>query len=227
MPGPIAVPANARSRRTRAALLDAARALLEENGPAALTMAATAERAGVSRRSVYLHFATRADLLVALFDHVSDVEGLGDSIRPVLSEPDPVAALDEFAAHLGRIRPRVRAVATAIQRQRRSDPDFAAHWQVVFRGQRQICRHLISGLHRDGLLADAWTVASATDMLWALMSGDFADSLTIDCGWSLSTYTERMATLMRTVFVAPSSATSPAPAAGRPRTPRRTATGSN
>jgi hypothetical protein len=133
-------------------------------------------------------------LLVALFDHVSDVEGLGDSIHSVLTEPDPVAALDEFAAHLGRIRPRVRAVATAIQRQRRSDPDFAAHWEVVFRDQRHICRHLVNGLHRAGLLADTWTVATATDMLWALMSGDFADNLTIDCGWSFSKYTERLDT---------------------------------
>lgn len=214
MPGPIVVPTNARSRRTRAALLDAARVLLEENGPAALTMAATAERAGVSRRSVYLHFATRADLLVALFDHVSEAEGLDDSVRPVLTAPDPVTALEEFAAHLARIRPRVRAVATAIQRQRRSDPDFAAHWDVVFRDQRQICRHLINGLHREGLLADSWTVASATDMLWALMSGDFADNLTIDCGWSLSKYAERMAALMRAVFVAE-------PAPGRSRGPAR------
>ncbi len=218
MTGPIAVPTNARSRRTRAALVDAARALLEEDGPAALTMAATAERAGVSRRSVYLHFATRADLLVALFDHVSEAEGLAESLRPVLTAPDPVTALDEFAAYLARIRPRVRAVATAIQRQRRSDPDFAAHWDVVFRGQRQICRHLINALHRDGLLAEPWTVASATDMLWALMSGDFADNLTIDCGWSLSKYAERMATLMRSVFVAePAPGRSQGPAGSRSR----------
>jgi hypothetical protein len=34
------------------------------------------------------------------------------------------------------------------------------------------------------------------------MSGDFADNLTIDCGWSFSKYTERLALLMRSVFVA-------------------------
>ncbi len=43
-------PANARSRRTRAALLASARSLLEEEGFEALTMAAVAERAGVTRR---------------------------------------------------------------------------------------------------------------------------------------------------------------------------------
>ena len=155
----------------------------------------------VDRDGSRVHLPASADLLVALFDHVSEAEGLDESLRPVLTAPDPVTALDEFAAHLARIRPRVRAVATAIQRQRRSDPDFAAHWGVVFRGQRQICRQLISALHRDGLLAEPWTVASGTDMLWALMSGDFADNLMIDCGWSLSKYADRMATLMRSVFV--------------------------
>lgn len=202
MTGSIAVPTNARSRRTRAALLDAARALLEEHGPAALTMGATAERAGVSRRSVYLHFATRADLLVALYDHVYEVEGLHDSLRPVLEAPDPVTALNEFAAHLARIRPRVRAAASAIQRQRRSDPDFAAHWEVVSRDQRRICRHLIKALYRAGMLADSWTIASATDMLWALMSGDVVDNLTLDCGWSMNKYADHLATLMRAAFVA-------------------------
>src|SRR6266508_6390719 len=65
-------PRNARSRRTRAALLDATRALLEEHGTEWLTMAAVAERAGVSRRAVYLHFASRAELLTELFGHVSE-----------------------------------------------------------------------------------------------------------------------------------------------------------
>jgi AcrR family transcriptional regulator len=202
MTGSIAVPTNARSRRTRAALLDAARALLEEHGPAALTMGATAERAGVSRRSVYLHFATRGELLVALYDHVYGAEGLDESIRPVLDAPDPVTALDEFAAHLCRIRPRVHAVATAIQRQRRDDPDLAAHWDVVARDQRRICRQLIKALHREGLLRDSWTIASATDMLWALMSNDLMDNLTIDCGWSVTRYANHLATVMRAVFVA-------------------------
>jgi len=199
----IPVPTNARSRRTRAVLLDAARQLLEEQGPAALTMSAAAERAGVSRRSVYLHFATRAELLVALYDHVYEAEGLAESLRPALDATDPVVALDEFAAHLGRLRPRVRAVATAIQQQRRTDPDFAAHWAVVSRDQRAVCGRLIEGLRRAGRLAPPWTADSAADMLWALMSGDFTDHLTIDRGWSFETYATHMASLFRAVFVVP------------------------
>src|SRR6266536_1845633 len=47
-----------------------------------LTMAAVAERAGVSRRAVYLHFASRAELLTELFGHVSEREGLAASLQP-------------------------------------------------------------------------------------------------------------------------------------------------
>src|SRR5688572_23279920 len=57
---PIETPANSRSRRTRSALLSAARDLLEEGGAEALTMSSVAERAGVTRRAVYLHFGVRA-----------------------------------------------------------------------------------------------------------------------------------------------------------------------
>jgi AcrR family transcriptional regulator len=199
----IPVPTNARSRRTRADLLDAARQLLEEQGPAALTMGAAATRAGVTRRSVYLHFASRAELLVALYDHVLSAEGLDESLRPALEATDPVVALDEFAAHLGRLRPRVRAVATAIQQQRRSDPDFAAHWEVVSRDQRGVCGRLIDGLHRAGRLAPPWTVDTGADLLWALMAGDVVDNLTIDRGWSFDAYAARMAVVFRSVFVVP------------------------
>jgi AcrR family transcriptional regulator len=45
-------PTNARARRTRTALLAAARAVLLEHGFPHLTMAAVAERAGVTRRAV-------------------------------------------------------------------------------------------------------------------------------------------------------------------------------
>lgn len=52
-------PQNARSRRTREALLRAARALIEEKGFDAVTLAAVARQAGVSPRGLYLHFSSR------------------------------------------------------------------------------------------------------------------------------------------------------------------------
>ncbi|MFB7914533.1 TetR/AcrR family transcriptional regulator [Streptomyces sp. NPDC056061] len=68
----------ARTEATRLAhrerLLDAARALLAEGGYAAASISALADRAGVATGSVYNHFASKQELLAAVFRHVAGHE---------------------------------------------------------------------------------------------------------------------------------------------------------
>jgi len=195
------VPANARSRRTRAALLAAARAILEEQGFEALSMAAVAARAGVTRRAIYLHFPSRADLVAALFAYVAEAEGLEASTRTVWDAPAAAAALDAWAEHLARYSPRVAAVARAVEQVRRDDPDAAAHRERVVRAQLANCRRLAEWLDRERRLAPPWTVESAADMLWALLSADLVDGLSSDRGWSQEQVTKHLALLFRSTFV--------------------------
>ena len=54
----------ARARRTRAAIRAAALALVRECGYAAMTVDDVAALAGVSRRTVFNHFSSKADLLL-------------------------------------------------------------------------------------------------------------------------------------------------------------------
>lgn len=194
-------PRNARSRRTRDALLAATRALLEEHGTESLTMAAVAERAGVSRRAVYLHFASRAELLTELFGYVSEQEGLASSLQPVWAAPNAAAALEEWAAHLARFHPRVLAVARAIQRVRSADPDAEAHWELVMADQQACCHRLAAWLAREHRLAPPWTVQTAADMLWALMSYELLEELLVDRGWSPRRYRTYLAALFQSAFL--------------------------
>ena len=77
------------------ALLDAARDILDADpGSDAFTMAAVADRAGVTRRGAYLHFASRAQLVMALFDHLADTAGLDQSLERVWSAPDAESLLE-------------------------------------------------------------------------------------------------------------------------------------
>src|SRR5919204_1289258 len=163
-------PANARSRRTRTALLAAARAVLEERGFPQLTMAAVAERAGVTRRAVYLHFASRSDLVGALFDYVAETEGLQASLPQVRSAPDGVSALDAWARHEATYHVRILGVARALEHVGRDDPDAATWRDRIARHQLVDCRRLAQRLAHEDRLAPGWTVDSATDMLWALIS---------------------------------------------------------
>jgi AcrR family transcriptional regulator len=197
----IVQPQNARSRRTADALLSAARAIIEEDGFASLTMAAVAERAGVSRRAVYLHFASRADLLAELLRHLGEAEELGMSLQRVWEAPDSLAALDEWARHLARAHPRIMPIARAVDQVRRVDADANALRTEIMRRWRLGCRRLITWLDEEGHLAAPWTVASASDMLWALMSWDVLEGLLVERGWSRNRYAQYMALVFRSTFV--------------------------
>jgi AcrR family transcriptional regulator len=196
-------PTNERSRRTRAALLAAARAILENLGFEALTMTAVADLAGVTRRAAYLHFATRAELVGALFDYVAEVEGLEDSLRPVWDAPDAASALDQWAAHLARYHPRLLAVDRALEHVRHDDVDAAAHYARVVAGQLKGCTRLATRLEVEGRLAEAWTVESARDMLFSLISSDMIQALLEERHWSPRRLAAHLAILFRSTFVAP------------------------
>jgi AcrR family transcriptional regulator len=198
----IQTPVNARSRRTHATLLSAARAILEEDGFEALTMAAVADRAGVTRRAVYLHFASRAELVAGLFDHVAAEAGLHDSLAKVWAAPDAAASLDEWARHLARYHTKLLAVDRAIERVRRADPDAARHRERVTRAKMAGCRRLAGRLDDEGVLAAPWTVGSATDMLFALISSDVVEGLTVDRRWSKQKLASHLGLLLRSTFVA-------------------------
>lgn len=198
---PIEDPANARSRRTRAALLAATREIIEEGGFESLAMGEVARRAGVSRRGLYLHFASRSDLMNALFDYMADTEGLADSTRPVWDAPDAAAALDEWARHLGRYHPRLIPIIRALERVRRTDADAQRHRARVVQAQLTNCRRIIARLAEEGRLARPWTVDSATDMLWALISTDMIEGLLVDRAWTPGQFSERFSVLLRSTFV--------------------------
>jgi AcrR family transcriptional regulator len=195
-------PTNARSRRTRAALLSSAREILEERGFEALTMTAVAERAGVTRRAAYLHFATRAELIGALFDFVAHTEGLQESLRRVWEAPDAVSALDEWAAHLARYHVRLLAVDRAVERVRHVDADAAGHRKRVVAEKLSNCRRLVSRLEQEGRLAHSWTEDTASDMLFSLISSDMIEALTLDRRWSRRRLADHLALLFRSAFVA-------------------------
>lgn len=194
-------PANARSRRTRESLLAAARTILEADGFHALTMTAVADRAGVTRRAAYMHFGSRAELIGALFDHVASVEGLDESLQSVWAAPDALSALDEWAAHLARYHPRLLAVDRALRSVWRLDPEAAGYRRRVVDEQLANCRRLARRLRDEGRLADYWTIASASDMLYALISSDLVEALLVDRRWSERRLAEALAALFRSTFV--------------------------
>jgi AcrR family transcriptional regulator len=201
--GRIDAPQNERSRRTRAAILDATWRLLEEGGAEATSMASVAQRAGVTRRAVYLHFSSRAELLLALHAHVDEVLDLESSLQPVREASGAIARLEAFAAHLARFHPRIRTIDLALLRAKDTDPDVA---DLVDRGLDawlDSCRHLAHALADEGRLAEPWTAETAADLLWTFMFPETLERLTVARGWPPERYGHLLAVLLRRTLLAP------------------------
>jgi AcrR family transcriptional regulator len=197
MSRPIETPQNARSRRTRAAILYAAWRLIEEEGAEALSVAEVARRTGITRRAFYLHFASPGELLFALFEHVNETLDLAASMRPVVEAPDALSALDAMAEHVARFHGEILPLARAIDRARRSDPEAAALWRTAMGHWYGACEMLAGRLAAEGRLTEPWTERTAADLLWAFMSVDLLEDLVHDRGWSREEYAGRLALLAR------------------------------
>lgn len=120
-----------RRAATRAAILDAAAARLVEEGLGGVTIAAVAERAGVSSGAVLHHYPTKNDLIIALASHLSDA-----SKDSAVVAADPHAPLAErIDAMADAIVEVVFAPASRAQFElhtaSRTSPEFAEHLRVL------------------------------------------------------------------------------------------------
>ncbi len=95
---------------TRSHLLKAARKLLVERGFHGVGLEDIAAAAGVSRQAVYKsHFTSKADLLLALVQHMHVAEKLDELTRPVLEARSALAMFDETILAIVKIEGRVLA----------------------------------------------------------------------------------------------------------------------
>lgn len=83
------------ARTTNDAIIAAARALLEADGPDAVTMQAVAARVGVRAPSLYKRFDGRAALMTAVADDVA--RELAAAVAPVARRTDPARAIRRMA----------------------------------------------------------------------------------------------------------------------------------
>jgi AcrR family transcriptional regulator len=171
----------ARTRRTRAAVIEAARALFAERGYAATTIEAIGEAADTPQPTIYRLFGSKLGILKAVIDVsiVGDDEAVAMADRPqvreLLDEPEPRDRLAGFAALLRQLMTRTAPVHRLLADAARSDQDAAALLADIARqrqeGQRRVARSLarsgalnwMATILRDQLLAPSSHVRSAAD----------------------------------------------------------------
>src|SRR5437016_2903600 len=136
--------------KSRTRILDAAQTLIARQGQAGVTMAEIGKAARVSRQAVYLNFADRGDLLLALVRHMDEKGGLAEELKKITDAPTALEALREAVAVQGRMNPGVWAIARALDAVRRTDDAAEKGWQDRLKSRLEACRKIANRLAREG-----------------------------------------------------------------------------
>jgi len=191
---------------TRVRILDAALRLVTRKGGADVKLGDVAREAGVSRQALYLHFADRAGLFLALVRHADDRRGLAAAIKRIQEAPTGEAALREMAATQARMNPAVWPLARAFDSVRRQDDAAERSWQERLARRLDGCRAIVGQLAREGSLRPDLGRDVAADLLWTLSSLRTWEDLVLLRGWSAEQYEQRLGDLMLRVVTASGAA---------------------
>ena len=175
---------------TRRHILDVTRELVVEGG-SGVTLKQVAERSGVSRQGLYLHFGNRQGLILALVRHMDQTLELDRLLAHVYAATDGRELLEralrlntEFWADVAP----VAGVLVANQ----DDPALHAAWRDRMSFRRETFRRMVERLEELEELAPAWSVAEATDLLYAITHFDSWRELRRELGWSDERYVQGM-----------------------------------
>lgn len=191
-----------RTTSTRLAILEAAVELFLERAdkPDDIRMVDIAKRAGVSRRTLYVHFDSRTSLLVAMVQHFDAGGILQGLVRQVVEAPTSLDALDAIVHLHAEYSPVAYPVARVLMLGRHEDDALRAAWNDRMEARRDVYASVVGRLKRDGLLSRGWDARAATDMVWGLTSWQMWEQLVVDQGWSKRRYRRYLRTALRHVL---------------------------
>ena len=145
-------PLRADARRNRELVLDAARAAFAESGPD-VAVSEILRIAGVGSGTLFRHFATKHDLLLAVLEQTFD--GLTDGISQALANDDPWEALVEVLTITAEMQARDQSFLQAVGPSLFAEPSLQARNEAMM-GQLAalVARAQEAGVLRDDITAE-------------------------------------------------------------------------
>jgi len=186
---------------TRERILRETLRLMEQRRGLGVRIEDIARAAGVSRQAVYLHFGSRTELLVATARYLDERLRLPERIHQVFAPASGPKSgperLDGYIAFWASYIPGIYGLAKALLTLRDTDEAAAAAWSDRMNAVRQGCLVVVQQLHKEGVLASAWTVEAAADFFWAALAIELWERLTRERGWTHEQYLDAMQRAIR------------------------------
>lgn len=188
---------------TRTRILKATIDLLEAGSGGDVRMSDIARKASISRQALYLHFRTRAELLIATTRYLDEIKDIDARLAASRTARTGTDRLNAFVAAWGSYIPEIYGIARALIAMCETDAEAAAAWALRMQDMREGCEAAINALHSDGKLSPDFRPQDATDILWTMLSVRNWEQLTIECGWPQEKYIETLRSMTQRLFVKP------------------------
>jgi AcrR family transcriptional regulator len=180
---------------TRSRIVRAALALIEQ-GQVAISMSAIAKEAGLSRQALYLTFADKADLFIAVLRFADGQRGMVEERARFRATPTGRDALLALIDRQARLSPAYKRLADAFELLRRQDAAAEEAWQDRQRDRLEGCRLVVARLAAEGLLRQDLSTEAAADMVWSITSSTMWDDLVTRREWTENAYREHVTNLL-------------------------------
>ena len=192
-----------RAAATRKAILAAAETLFLRDGYAPTSMKAIAKEAGVSEKTMYLAFGTKATLLRQVIQLAAqgDDAPVPPSERPewraVVAGPAS-EVFARFAALNAAVMSRTAEIIALGEAAAATDPELATYRDRAHAVTRESLHALAVELERRGALRAGVSAQDAADVLYAIAADESVFlRLTHDCGWTPDRYADLIACALR------------------------------
>jgi AcrR family transcriptional regulator len=195
------------ARGTRRVIVAAATELFVAQGFAATTVDAVAERAGVSRKTVFASIGSKSALLKLAWDHAlaGDDEPVPMSQRPavraIVAERDPRRLVSMWTDLVLDVGARAMSIGTVVLAAADVDPEARALRDAIRRESLDGATAFVTHLAETGGLRVGLSVARAADACWALVNSLMQHLLTTERGWSTAEYGEWLARVVSTTLL--------------------------
>jgi len=190
---------------TRTKILQTAWELMEKDPGKSLSMSQIAKATGISRQAVYLHFASRTELMIATTHYVDEVKGLNQRLEAVQAASSGTEMLEKFVEVWGDYMPEVYSVSKALMLTKANDEAAAAAWDEIMGCLKDVCVQVINALREEKKFNSVWDAEKATDLFWTMISINSWEQLTQDCGWSTEQYIEETTKVLKSMLVSTAS----------------------
>ena len=187
---------------TRERILVTTHALVAERG-AKLKLGEVADRAGVSRQAVYLHFKDRAGLLVALVQHMDKSLALSESLSHIFQAQSGLEVISRTMTLHSNFSAAIDSVALMLEAAQYDDEALGVAWRNRMQFRLQVHQKIVQRIAELGELADGWTHDTAASLFYAATLPGPWRELTRELGWSGSQYVDAMTTLLSRALLVP------------------------